>query len=374
MDISIIIPTRNRPDKLSECLRCLGRQQIPITRGLSGLFEVLVSLDGADEPSRLAANTAWAESETAERQPTSGTTKPLRIIEGPRQGLAAARNRALQQAAGRWIVSINDDLYAQPGFLAEHALGHLDAIDHGGDAVIVGDSPFGVARNDTLFDRLVRETSLVFFYDKMNQPGAREDTQKDWGFRHCFGLNHSTEAAALLAVGGYTIFPARYGYEDIEAAWRLRERFGTRVLYRPAAKGTHDHRFLPDEYLARENTLGHAALGFAQVSPACAYETFGRDITAVSEIAYSREFVKREAATAQALRGSFVSLGHLPSDAIIAGPGATTWINMVYEQHLLLKRWEWRRGLVRAADESAHCQVGAVHVQTAQTTPATRAA
>ncbi|MBC7772634.1 MAG: glycosyltransferase, partial [Pyrinomonadaceae bacterium] len=59
MDISIIIPTRNRPDKLSHCLRALSRQQIPTMRGLSGSFEVLVSLDGTDDASTVAANAAW---------------------------------------------------------------------------------------------------------------------------------------------------------------------------------------------------------------------------------------------------------------------------------------------------------------------------
>jgi CheY-like chemotaxis protein len=32
-------------------------------------------------------------------------------------------------------------------------------------------------------------------------------------------------------VGGWTAFPLAYGYDDIEIAWRLRERFDTPVLY-----------------------------------------------------------------------------------------------------------------------------------------------
>jgi hypothetical protein len=226
-----------------------------------------------------------------------------------------------------------------------------------------------VFQDDSLFDRLVRETSMIFFYNVMNAPAASphlpgvmacacglptgcDAAAHDWGFRHCFGLNHSVCTEALREAGGYTTFPATYGYEDVEAAWRLGERFGMPVLYRPRASAEHDHRYSPRDYLEREEKLGYAAWGFAHQSPSCARELFGRDITGEGEIGYCREFVAREAKTADRLRATLVSLASIPAGAV-AGDQAAALINALYEQHLLLKRWMWRRGLARAAAEAA---------------------
>lgn len=352
MDISVIIPTRERPAKIAECLRHLRVQRIDPTDSLTGRFEVLVGIDGPDPASAEAAERLWGP---------GPAHAELRVIECPRSGLAAVRNRLLEAARGRWILSINDDVYARPGFIATHAREQVRALNRGRPAIIVGDSPWRVFPNDSLFDRLIRETSMIFFYDQMNGCGTgqrgkgaegQNDADIDWGFRHCFGLNHSVSAGALKEIGGYAVFPATYGYEDTEAAWRLRERFGMPVLYRPRASAVHDHRYSPRDYLDREEKLGYAAWGFAHQSPACAREMFGRDITSASEIAYAQEFVERETKAAERIRETLGGFAGIPADAI-AGDHGPCLINALYEQHLLLKRWLWRRGLLRAASDAA---------------------
>lgn len=341
VDISIIIPTRDRPAKLAECLRCLRRQTIPARDGLTGRFEVLVGIDGSDAESVETARSAW---EQASPHPAQGE---MRVIECPRSGLAAVRNRAMESARGRWILSINDDIYAEPGFIQAHVDAQTAALHRGRPAIVVGDSPWRRFDNDSIFDRMVRDTSMIFFYHTMNMAAP----DRDWGFRHCFGLNFSVSAGALKDIGGFAVFPATYGYEDNEAAWRLRDRFGMPVLFQPTARGIHDHRYGPTDYLEREEKLGYAAWGFALQSPRCAAEMFGRDIKSPGEVSYSRSFVDREAKTAERLRHSLTGLASIPAGTI-SGPHASELINVMYEQHLLLKRWLWRRGLVRAADES----------------------
>ena len=300
------------------------------SRSENGVF---VSIDGEDDQaSEAAALGAWS----------ADSHNPLRVITGPREGINAARNRALGEASGRWTLCINDDLYAQPDLLAQHILGHLEALDREGadarDGVIVGDAPWSVHPDDSLFDRLARETSIIFFYHRMNEPAQSRDRWKDWGFRHYYTLNASAPTRELCEIGGFAIFPVVYGYDDLEAAWRLKERFGTPIYYRPGAKGTHDHRYTPDEYLRREHTLGRAAWCLALASPGCAYDMFGRDITTPGELDYSREFVERERTTAARLRESFLEMGRIPSSAI-SGPASSKLIGLLYEQHLLLKRW-----------------------------------
>lgn len=341
MDISVIIPTRDRPAKLAQCLRHLRDQTIRPSGPLCGRYEVLVGVDGPDGVSAAAAVEAWGKPAHAD----------LRVVECPRAGLAAVRNALLPLARGRWVVSLNDDLFAEPGFLETHARSQAQAEHDGRSAIIVGDSPWRIFDDDSLFDRLIRESSMIFFYDRMHAAPEAEAVERDWGFRHCFGLNFSVATEALRDIGGFAVFPATYGYEDTEAAWRLRERFGMPVLYRPGACGVHDHRYTPTDYLAREEKLGHAAWGFALTSPACAMEMFGRDITSDAEVEYSREFVIREAKTAERLRSTLEGMARIPSD-VIDEPHAPEFINALYEQHLLLKRWLWRRGLARAASEA----------------------
>lgn len=345
IDASVIIPTLGRGPKLAACLASLARQRHPADR-----FEVLVGLDGPDPGAAELARRSWRDA--------GGSDVGLVIESLERCGLAAVRNRMLELARGRIMISTNDDVLAAPQWVGAHVAAHAQAsaeplessgVDRGAVRVIVGDSPWRVQDPDTLMHRLVRETSMVFFYDRMNSPGALRDPRHDWGFRHCFGLNFSAPLAAVREVGGFAVFPEKYGYEDVEMGFRLRERFGAPVLYRPEARLEHDHAMTTRDYLRREFLLGAAAIGFARAAPACAHELFGRDITAAQELEYSRQYVERERASAARALSTFEGLDALPADAIGGAHGAAV-IALVYQQHLPLKRWMWRAGLVAFAE------------------------
>jgi hypothetical protein len=148
------------------------------------------------------------------------------------------------------------------------------------------------------------------------------------------------------------VFPSTYGYEDDDLAFRLRERFGTRVLYRPEAAAQHDHRYEPAGYLQREYMLGYAAWGFARTAPHTAGAMFGRDVAAQEEIARSREFVARERSAVEHLRAEFLALGDVPATQV-ADPDTATFLRALYQRHLPLKRWAWRCGHLDAAEGRA---------------------
>ena len=154
--------------------------------------------------------------------------------------------------------------------------------------------------------------------------------------------------AAVVDVGGWTDFPMEYGFDDIEIAWRLKDSAGLPVLYRPRAVAPHDHRFEPREYLQREFRLGRSAWLFAQRNPAFARDLYARDLTCDDELSYSRAFVQRERPTAARAMMTLQRLAAMPADAV-DGPWADTWIRLAYEQHLPLKRWMWRAGVLSAA-------------------------
>ncbi|MBK7406390.1 MAG: glycosyltransferase family 2 protein [Phycisphaerales bacterium] len=339
MEVSVIIPTFGRPRQIVECVRRLASQTLDAC-------EVLVGIDGGrDAPDESGAiesalRGVWRRGEG------------LQIERCPKVGLAAVRNALLPRARGRIMVSLNDDVLPEPDLLAQHAGAHTAGAP---PVVVVGHSPWLVQAPDRLFDRLIRETSMVFFYDQMEARLASGEVgpDHDWGFRHCWGLNFSP-LRLVREVGGFTVYPATYGYEDNEMAFRLHARFGTPVVYRPRAVAGHDHRMEPEGYLAREYKLGYAALGFARASPECSAAMFGRDVASEAELAYSRAFVERERGLAARVRAVFCELAQLPSDAVPGRehPAGAAVIQALYQQHLLLKRWEWRRGLVDGAEVS----------------------
>ncbi len=337
----MIIPTRGRAAKLAACIARLSEQTLGLDR-----FEVLIGIDGEESGEARAVGAA-----------AHGHLRTV-IREFPRVGLAAVRNGLLEQARGRVLVSMNDDVLAEPGMLEGHVRAHerVGGVGAGRVVTVVGDSPWVRASGgepERLWDRLVRETSLFFFYDQM--AGAHDamvdgahDASRDWGFRHAFGLNVSYPTSAVREVGGYAVLPVKYGYEDVEIAWRLRERFKSPVLFEPAARGWHEHRYEPGDYLEREYKLGYAAWGFAQACPGCASELFGRDVRSIEEVEYSRLFVANERKAAERAREWFGKLGALPADAI-GGAHQRAIVQMVYQQHLPMKRWLWRCGLGDAA-------------------------
>lgn len=332
---SVLIPTRGRARLLATCLEALARQQ-----DAGGRFEVLVGLDGPD-----------AESEALVRAREREVAGPaFRCLPCARGGLMAVRERLVAEARGRLMISINDDVEPCDGFVAAHVAAHAEAEGRrGGPAVVVGDSPWKARADDSLFDRLVRETSMIFFYDRMRD---EPDRWRDWGFRHCWGLNFSAPLALVREVGGFRGFAFAYGYEDIELGYRLHERYGTPVLFRPEARAVHDHRYGPGDVLGREFQLGRAAWLFAEASPGFARAVFGRDIRSADELAYSAAYLAREETLAARLRASFLGLRELPASAVAGpetGPAAGQLVNLLYQQHLSLKRWMWRAGLVDAS-------------------------
>lgn len=334
MDLSILIPTYQRPDKLATCLRALANQTLAADR-----YEVLVGLDGHDPVSERMGKEAWG-----------ACSARLHIEECPRSGLNAVRNRMMDRAHGTYLVSLNDDVEPAANFLEMHMRAQEEAEAALGPSIISGFSPWKPQPRPTLFDRLVGESSMIFFFDQMTpEKVAQKGRWHDWGFRHCYGLNFSVRLREVVDSGKFTAFHLAYGYDDVELAYRLKHRYGMPVLYRPEAEALHDHRYGAEEVLQREFKLGHAAWHFAERDPSFCEALFRRDIRSREEVAYSREFLHRERATAAWVRETFLELEKIDGREI-AGSAAQTVMRMVYLHHLVLKRWMWRAGLIAACE------------------------
>lgn len=327
--ISLILPTRDRPAQLRDCLEGLARQTLPPED-----FEVLVVFDGPD-PRGTAAAAEFAARVT------------LRPIQAPRLGNAHAKNLALAAACAPIVLLMNDDILPAPGLLEAHLAAH-DELET--PALVLGHSPFTTPPLDreSVFDRLVRETSMVFFYDTMVDAQGRTTRPPghDWGYRHAWSLNLSLRREHGAAVGGFRPAIANCCYEDVELAWRLARELRAPVLFRPGASAPHHHRYTPAAYLEREHRLGYSAFGFAVAAPECARDLFGRDLASPEERDYARAFLEHESPAEARLRPAFEALDALPAADLPAGNAARAVLDLAYGQHLLLKRLAFRRGLL----------------------------
>jgi len=346
VEISVLIPTFGRAAKLARCLARLSRQDLNHQR-----FEVLIGVDGKDEanePDDEAAQAVHALASTS-----AGAMRAV-VYEFDHAGPGATRNKLAQHANGKLLLLLNDDVLPEENLLSSHLRAHQSR--DGRSAMVLGAAPWVVphAREDTLFDRLVRDTSMIFFYDRMHEAMARGEAgaEHDWGFRHAWTLNLSLPRQDFERVGGFDQRLTFACYEDLEFARRVHSNGQVPVLYRPECIVHHDHRITLESYLARERLMGKAALQLAAAAGECAREIFGRDITSHEEQEYSREFVKREQTLADRLRKSLEAMSTIPAGAV-DGPLATVILRTMYEHHLLLKRWTWRKGLLEAQSGKA---------------------
>lgn len=103
VNLSLVIPTRNRAQALRLTLQHLALVDYPFDD-----FEVLVVDDGSTDP-------------TPQVLQEFEKILPLRCLSQNHGGTSRARNLAIQQARGRHVVFVDDDVLVPPSFLTRHA-------------------------------------------------------------------------------------------------------------------------------------------------------------------------------------------------------------------------------------------------------------
>lgn len=106
MFLSVIIPTCNRNDLLSLCLEQLKKEVQKITEAD---YEIIVTDDSRDNIAK---------------QLIEDKFQFVKWIQGPKKGPAANRNNGVKNAAGEWVVFIDDDCIPDNNWLR----GYLNAI------------------------------------------------------------------------------------------------------------------------------------------------------------------------------------------------------------------------------------------------------
>lgn len=241
VQITVTIPTFRRPDLLARCLDSLARQTASPSE-----YEVVVVDDGSgDGTAEVLASVAssW-EGLRWESLPTN-------------RGPAAARNRAVARAEGRWVLFLDDDMVAPEGLVAEHLRLLRDGDPHLG---VLGLVEWWPGLEVTPFMRWLDVADMQFSFSSMAEGPVAPPS------RAFYTCNVSLDRRLLLDVGGFDERFPYAAYEDTELAVRLAGA-GFHLDYRPSALAWHARQFTLQEFAARMVKVGEAAVLLKRIRP-----------------------------------------------------------------------------------------------------------
>lgn len=146
--VTVVVPTRGRPEALARCLAGIGRTALDVTA-----VEVVVGADGEDvvPPPEAAAGAVG-----------------MRVLHGARRGPAAARNRGARAARGDVVAFIDDDCVPTPEWLPELLAGLQDSPE----ALVAGRMRNGLPHNPwTHASHTLLDTVVDSYNDRRDRPG-----------------------------------------------------------------------------------------------------------------------------------------------------------------------------------------------------------
>jgi peptidoglycan/xylan/chitin deacetylase (PgdA/CDA1 family)/GT2 family glycosyltransferase len=225
---SVVIPTYQRREIVLRSAAALDRQG-------ERDFEVVVVVDGSDDGSSEALRALRL-------------SYPLTVVEQPNMGAAHARNAGAAVASGEILLTLDDDMEADPGMLAEHDRSHRAGAD-----VVLGDMPIHPDSPPGMLSWGVGEWARVRC-ERLSAPGA-EVLLGD-----LLTGQMSISRAAYDAVGGFDSSFTReglFGGEDIDFGYRLLKA-GYKIVFNPEAISYQYYEVEPRDYLRRAREAGRS--------------------------------------------------------------------------------------------------------------------
>ena len=238
-EVTALLTTHNRAGLLPRVLDGLARQSLDATR-----FEVVAIDDGSTDATQEVL-AGWEN------------RLPLRIVRQNQAGLAAAKNLGVFLARSPLIVFLDDDDVADPDLLVHHLGAHLANPDPAVAVLGLTTLADDVRRSPLM--RHVTEVGCQLFSYWWMKPGQVLDHTAFWGGR-------SSCKRGLLVRHGVFHPDFRFGCEDIELGWRLRQ-FGLRVVFEPRAHTVMIRTLNFDQFCARSYRQGSSQQRFASMHP-----------------------------------------------------------------------------------------------------------
>lgn len=209
--VSVVIATYNRQALLRRLLLDLDAQTIDKEH-----YEAVVVDDGSDEDTRaMSSDLRLRYSHRVERQKNAGA--------------AAARQRGVELARGKYVVFVDDDMHVLPDFLEKHLAKHLE-IGDGTNSVVLGRlRPDAKLADMPLFERYYARV----MGDQCEDLAAGRRAVRA---HNIYTGNLSVPRELFLDAGGFD--PSFRALEDEELGIRL-EKGGARFAFANDAPSFH---------------------------------------------------------------------------------------------------------------------------------------
>lgn len=248
MELSVIIPTHNRAQRLLATLHALEQQ--PATDGRAFDYEVIVVDDGSTD------STQETLSQFSKDSPV-----PLRVLHQQNLKQGTARNYGAREALGKLLLFLGDDTEPSPQLLAQHLRSHREVEEE--RKVVIGYTPWAHSLKVTRFMKFVGEQGWQFGFSLIGDP-------ENVPFNFFYTSNISLHRSFFLGSGGFDESFQEYGWEDIELSWRLREQ-GMRLVFNREAVAYHDHPTTIRSFMRRQRQVGRSAWVFYRRHPELAH-------------------------------------------------------------------------------------------------------
>lgn len=203
-DVAVVIPTQNRWAMLRRTLDGLARQT-------STGFETIVVADQGD--------------------PAPADLGHARVVMRHSPGVGAARNTGALSSARRILLFLGDDTIPEPDLVEHHVRRHRRSPSD--EVGVLGLVEWHPEVAGGRIQRWLDWSDTQFDY--------RHIVGDEAGWGRFYSSNVSLKRDMFLDVGGFDE-DFLFGYEDIDLGLRLNEK-GFRLLYEPAARVQHVHRY-----------------------------------------------------------------------------------------------------------------------------------
>ncbi|MEM6797516.1 MAG: glycosyltransferase [Acidobacteriota bacterium] len=239
-DISVVIPTRDREDRLRETLRATLAQRD--AGGEPVRLEILVIDDGSSADL----------SPILEPFAADPHGRRVHLETQPAAGPAAARNRGVALARAERVLFLGDDTRPAAGAIEAHLEAARRRLEETGrECGVQGRIEWDPEREITELMRFLAPAGPQFYFR-----GLRED--RPIPFTAVLGSNFSAPRAWLEAEPFDERFP-HAAVEDTEMAWRWR-RLGWESIFRGSALCFHHHLYdRLEPFLERQRRAGSSA-------------------------------------------------------------------------------------------------------------------
>lgn len=237
--VSLVVPTFNRRDVLSETLRRLSRQSLPASD-----FELLVIDDCSEDGT-------WGL--------VTGLDLPARLTylrNSTNLGRAKTRNRGIRQAKGGLVLLLDDDIWADEELVEQHVEAHKL---HGPNTVVAGAI------------RVAEEVPKTVYNEYLSRHHAwcLEEMRKHsecLPSNFCKTANLSMSRDLIVSIGLFDERFTTYGGEDTDLGYRLWQH-GARFVFCEEAVGWHYHNESLESITSKAAEAARSVLLFNHLHP-----------------------------------------------------------------------------------------------------------